>query len=993
MKNQTSSISTSSHQDLLKFISQSKLPQAISTTTSITGKQPFSPVSQKERVKPLSGFLLNQYTTTTTATHTQNEFQDQTAMSSKFTQSSHYLKSKTNQNTLGFPSESFQFQSIQGDDRVDHKKSQVINNKLSPIELQRIQEKVIVEGVIKTKIENNKAKLRKFVKQGIQGNNQKQEVKREISPLVIQRAYDYNPSKTMRSQTTSSSGSRPSHQGYTNNHRNHFVKTVYTSLSPVRSQNKNKQLNKFDSNQQNIISHRSLSNKQRNPININQLARNPQQLKSAHTLSSQESQQINNTNPFNEQENIDYNIMSVGSQHNSITPIRISNLNFKNQQALMSTNCFSSQDQQESSKQDLNYVVQEIERLKIMHNEEIGVLKRKLVDTEKRFVLLWEHVKENGRRNDQRITEIQQKMNHQSLIKLHKKASPLNNPSIISSEQKRSMERGQMILFSDDKQQTKSLFNIADLNSPQQLQQQNNNQQKSRNNMMNNSLVTPHQSNSSQKKSYQRMHQELQDSLMSIQTQNYHPFMSSQDQQSSTSPIYPNANTKSNADLLSSCFSKNGMFQSVANPHQNSTPHLEIEEEIRQMNQGSNQPLISQPSTQKQQFLSKNFSMSSIKYSKQSQNNTMNSFTPIQTQENPIPNNVDQTRNSNLTINTSNTRSAYPLVSANRINYNSTNSESQSQHSRQNTLMDYKRSEIRINNHASNNLIDKNHSNQKQDCNKRRSLNRVLSMQILNNNGLQGGNHLYGSFDQNFPVLARLEQQYLKNLQTLGNYPSRSPTSNASSLEQESQFGNVQVYSPEDSNNQKLYIISSRWFINWFQAYSANKFFLPQKITNIDAMDLEKMTIKPKAIPNLDYFIINFEIWSSLMNLYGADYEIQLSKFSISIIDLGQDDTTPRHSSFLDVPNELSFYHDNLTAILNSVKFSTLQQLPHTTRTRPLSDDMTLQQQEMLQQQYKELNDIKLQNENLKYQQYQQQREESLKRDITKKNNIIYMNK
>ena len=46
-----------------------------------------------------------------------------------------------------------------------------------------------------------------------------------------------------------------------------------------------------------------------------------------------------------------------------------------------------------------------------MHHEEIGELKRKLVDTEKRFVLLWEHVKENGRKNDSKIQDIYRKLN------------------------------------------------------------------------------------------------------------------------------------------------------------------------------------------------------------------------------------------------------------------------------------------------------------------------------------------------------------------------------------------------------------------------------------------------------------------------------------------------------------------------------------------------------------------------------------------------------
>lgn len=54
----------------------------------------------------------------------------------------------------------------------------------------------------------------------------------------------------------------------------------------------------------------------------------------------------------------------------------------------------------------MTHMMNEISNLKHMYQTEIQELKRKLTDSEKRFVHLWEQVKDNNTHTDHRLNDL-----------------------------------------------------------------------------------------------------------------------------------------------------------------------------------------------------------------------------------------------------------------------------------------------------------------------------------------------------------------------------------------------------------------------------------------------------------------------------------------------------------------------------------------------------------------------------------------------------------
>eukprot|EP00347_Sterkiella_histriomuscorum_P000165 403376926 len=389
------------------------------------------------------------------------------------------------------------------------------------------------------------------------------------------------------------------------------------------------------------------------------------------------------------------------------------------------------------------------QQLKAQHTLEISDLKRQVADTEKRFVLLWEHLKDNRLQN----------------------------------------------------KKYEDVLNI------------------------NNSFVTPLQ-NSESRQFLNQKSKDLSDSYNTMQTQSNN-LQSESNDILVTSQNYP-LPTKSSADLLSSYFSKDKnqgcILQQYA--YQMTSPYLEIEDEIFQMNQNKDEKVKVNPFTARKQ-LSKNFSVSSIRHNKQSNYQTISSFSPFQSQndnQSLSKNSLSQSQSQFNILQPYEIFKDNNLAKVEVLTRPSDFSEKQKIHIRNGS--DYP---ISGNDKYSFNEIENKKIH-------RKSLTRVLSQQFMN------------SLTNDTQSVKRKELQYQESFDR--HFPEMAK----------------------------------------------------------DFLDVNSLSLKPKILPNLDYFIINFETWSNLLTHFKTDFEIQLYNYQINVIDLRENENCQqRHSSILEVPNELSY--------------------------------------------------------------------------------------
>eukprot|EP00347_Sterkiella_histriomuscorum_P004961 403358423 len=258
----------------------------------------------------------------------------------------------------------------------------------------------------------------------------------------------------------------------------------------------------------------------------------------------------------------------------------------------------SSQDTQliKTLEQQITYIMNQVNELKTQHKNEVIDLKRKIVDTEKRLVQMWELLKESNKRSDQRINDFQQ-LNNQlsSIMQVNDQsadqasrinlAAMLNNKKANHQDSQNNMGEGNAIapifknISRDSRSQRMHCTFLLPNDSNEILNKQKNIGQQQNSKQSNDIFIMPQQNQDQYNDQINNnQNSELSSSILSQGENNYQP-----------------RSTFSHNLLTEQAINQNNNYQasifqtSDMNFNKQSMPYLEIEEEIQAMMVNSKQ--------------------------------------------------------------------------------------------------------------------------------------------------------------------------------------------------------------------------------------------------------------------------------------------------------------------------------------------------------------------------------------------------------------------